>query len=231
MLKRKKIVRYCILSCLCFTAPVLHANNFQEIERIEIVSEKNLSDQVEYFKIGVWEENIDFEWKVISEREIQEYILEYSTNGNDFIELARRASTGNSIYPVVYEKNVYNKMQAADGIYRLKQVNKQGNIKYTQVKYTTLENSESKDISLTIHPNPSYKAKKTLRLEQLNDNQLQVEITDHRGYRISSTTIKKERDLTKKNSEVIKDLNLQNGVYYMKIYGPKKKIVRKFYIK
>ena len=167
-----------------------------------------------------------------SEKNIDFYIIEYSEKGRNFIELGKSKSIEESMIEQTYELNISNQFNAGDGIYRLKQVTKSGEIRFTELTYSMMDKSENrKEISVTVTPNTKYKEKNSLRLKDMKSNQMQIEVTDSRGYRIKSTIVSESKDPLAKASKYLDDIELPKGIYYLNLTSHENQITRKFFSK
>lgn len=93
---------------------------------------------------------VELSWKTAQEKDTKEFVIEHSTDNNNWSEIAKVAAGGNSSAPLSY---AYTHENPANGVnyYRLKSVDLDGSFEYFTTKSINLQN----EISIKLYPNPA----------------------------------------------------------------------------
>jgi hypothetical protein len=120
--------------------------------RFRIVFKMETPLAVTFTTVKAYQENtgIAVQWNVENELNIAQYEVEKSVDGTNFTEMAIIKATGNNNSSVAYNW-LDTKPAAGDNYYRIKSIDKNGIIKYSQVVRVAI-NKAGSDIS--IYPNP-----------------------------------------------------------------------------
>jgi hypothetical protein len=166
-----------------------------------------------YFKGQHVGNNNILSWSTATEVNNQGFEIEYSFDGKDFRELSfvnSKAVNGNSSSTLNYQ---YTDTKAAgtDVFYRLKQVDKDGHISYSNVIF--IKGGQLNTLSLSaVYPNPA-KNKLNVIVSSPASNQISLVITNLAGKRIS------QQSFSVINGGNNLDLNVSNlpaGSYFIK---------------
>ena len=98
------------------------------------------------FKAIVINKQVKLSWTVVNETDLDSYTIEYSTNGNTFINISNVPAIGISDY-----EYLSNSSSALIQYYRLKMINKDGSFIYSSV----ITISGNSNPTLTVYPNPA----------------------------------------------------------------------------
>lgn len=173
------------------------------------------------FEANCEKDGLRFSWTTASEQNADYFNIEYSSNGDDWTEIARLNAAGNSATKQHYE---WFQTEWRDGYYQLVQVDRYGH----RQAYKTLSQSCSVDVPeyFSVHPNPCHTSVRLgFRLKQaLRD--LHLNILDQHGRVCFQKTVQ----LAGGYSELDLDLPLPKGVYVIKASSatctlPSKKLV------
>jgi len=108
--------------------------------------------QLSYFRATVSGNNVKLFWQTQSESNSKHFVVEKSTDGQNFTELATIAANGNSTMSKNYSF-VDNDVKAGSYYFRLKQVDVDGRFIYSQTLEETIKGSDR----ISIYPNPASK--------------------------------------------------------------------------
>jgi len=155
------------------------------------------------------DQNTMIKWITSFEQDIENFTIEVSNDGVNFVPLATVASKGNSSSLQYYE---YLHKRPAKGItwYRLKHTDLDGNFKYSKNVAVKINNEQSKPY---VYPVP---AKDLLTINFgtiLNNCSIEIFTTDMRVIRretVNSLSMKKEINISQ----------LQSGIYFIRLSGP-----------
>jgi hypothetical protein len=153
-------------------------------------------------------------WKTSSEINTAYFILERSSNGRDFYQIANLAASGNTSTETSYSFNDIDvaNLQSADIYYRLKMVDISGAYKYSNIINITLPVAGG---AITISPNPAFNDLKVKISSPVADNVV-WQVIDNTGRVLMSDGV----TLLKGNNEILIHLNkLAAGSYYLKVTG------------
>jgi hypothetical protein len=90
-------------------------------------------------------------WKVENEQQVEQYVVERSANGNTFDEITNVKSANQSAVTYNYDDKLTG-FTAATAYYRIKQVNKNGEVSYTKILSFNLTKAATN--KLTVYPVP-----------------------------------------------------------------------------
>jgi hypothetical protein len=157
-------------------------------------------------------------WTVTSEDNVSKYILEYSTNGNDFITATEMQYDPSLNMNYVFDHQLG---EFPNIIYRLKVVDREGNLTVLGEPVIVVK---SINTSLAVFPNPN-KGIFAVNYFSARDMNTRFTLTDVFGKEVYSTEI---FSLKGDNSFVLgKDEEFVNGVYYLTYsYGEISRTVR-----
>ena len=163
--------------------------------------------------------NINVEWNVDNERNIQQYEVEKSTDGNHFAKVTVLPATANSGHSAAY--NFIDK-NAVEGInyYRIKSVDDNGKIFYTNIVKVIVASIKEEII---VYPNPVINGKINLQLNNEPDGNYGLRIFNKAGQQILE---KKIQHSSADNRETIQLSNyIAHGIYELKVTKPDGSVV------
>ncbi len=142
-------------------------------------------------------------WTTTTEINTHSFVVERSTDGRNFTDIATKAAAGNSQAARNYQ---LQDMLLADGIYyyRIRSVDVDGRSRYSEVKSIVYKNDGS---SVVVGPNPFSNFINISQLNQVN----KIELIDVAGRMILNKSVRNE---TNTRLEVGK---LPSGIYHLKI--------------
>ena len=160
-------------------------------------------------------------WEVASQLNNKEFVIEKTTDGINYTEVATLAGAGTTPFSNSYSAVDYNPY---DGVsyYRLKQTDEDGNsteFADVPVSIGTITNS-----SVSVYPNPAIT---NAVLTYTSDNSLPVTltITDLSGKTISSSTYTQVQK--GENSFIMNTTGLTQGLYLLRVSGSQKSFYQK----
>lgn len=147
-------------------------------------------------------------WATASEKNNSYFILERSTNGETFTELARKPGGGTSKNKLVYEHEDSTPLYGIS-YYRLSQVDRDGKAK----TYPPVAVQVSLPEELQIYPNPvSHEGELVLRTHGATS----LSLFDTRGVEVAAIDLPERMPVVKLQ---LRDLSLQAGVYFLRLTG------------
>jgi hypothetical protein len=112
------------------------------------VADNPLPVELAYFKGTLTDNGIKLEWKTLTEKNNDYFVVEKSNNSIDFAEYIEIQGHGNSNVPIEYQFED-NQPVIGDNYYRLKQVDFDGNYQYSQI--IGVKNNFENSIQLFYH--------------------------------------------------------------------------------
>jgi hypothetical protein len=162
----------------------------------------SLPVSLSHFDVELLNEKATLTWGTHSEENSKEFIVERSTNGNEFSSIGSVLAHGFSNQTVTYQ---FTDIELAEGVtyYRLKQIDINGNFQYSSIK--TINNSHINSL-YKIYPNPLAKGM-----------QINIELTEDASVEVYdlANVLQHQQSFTKGKS--VLDLNSNNlsaGIYY-----------------
>ena len=157
-----------------------------------------------YFSGKLQANKVVLNWEVDNEINFKEYVVERSTNANDFTAIASVVATGSKTY--TFSDNA-TFIKGRRVYYRLKKVDKDGSFTYSDVFSVHIP----LNITFSVYPNP---AKEVIQL-QINTNTntpLQIIVVDMVGKILINKAFTSNNGIVK-----ISTNNLTNGTYFVKV--------------
>ena len=166
--------------------------------------------------------NVDLKWETEVEINNKGFYLERKlSNGGwqDITFVASKATNGNSTAPIVYDFSDFNNTKGVSQ-YRLRQMDIDGKLSYSQVRAVRGEGQKSNTI---IYPNPSGDGKVTVVFEDGNS------IRDVSLMDVNGKTLKQWKGVTNNNIQID---NLNAGFYTVRIVNTEtgEQVVEKFIV-
>lgn len=155
------------------------------------------------------DQSISIQWKVENELSLDNYIVERSGNGIQFLSLAKQ----NAVNKTTYNHQDLNPL-SGDNYYRIKAVDKDGKWQYSSiVKVSDVKTSAN----LSIYPNPVVGKRISLQLNQFNKGTYQMQILTIAGQVMHNSQIEVS------TTSMIKSIALgeiPSGTYVLKLQLP-----------
>lgn len=166
--------------------------------------------------------SINLSWLTLSEINNDYFVLEASKDGETYSEIAQIDGAGNSNSPqhYSYDHHFYN---GHFQYFRIKQVDFNGAATVSQI---LVENCDEKIINLEIYPNPA-SSQITIRYPDIDNNQIQLYITDNLGAIVKSISIEKNNSTF---SSTIDIGEIANGLYHVTLESNHLKLSKKLII-
>ncbi len=149
-------------------------------------------------------------WATASEENNNYFIVEYSSDGENFFPIERIKGNGNSVEKIEYSF-IHNDVKSNETYYRLKQVDFNGTYEYSNI--ILINNNCYKEIleSIIIYPNPTYSE---INISNVNqnlqiDNEVLIHIIDVNGKVVHSDTYLFDGNIN------IDLEHLLNGIYFI----------------
>jgi hypothetical protein len=175
------------------------------------------------FTANALEDEVVLDWSTASEENNAYFLVEHSTDGQDFTPIAEVKGHGTT---TTFQQYTYKHTAPFYGAnyYRLKQVDLDGAFEYSQVVVAQIRLIEDQ---FTLFPNPGYTSDVlTLRWsEDLSKERLEVAITDALGRNIYRQQVVDgvSRETTIRCAEV----NLDAGIYFLQLSTDKQVIAHR----
>jgi len=158
--------------------------------------------------------NIVIDWKVENELNIAQYEVEKSADGKSFTKVTITKSTGNNNSSVDYNW-LDTKPFAGNNYYRIKSVDRTGDIEYSQIVIVSTGNAGS-DIS--IYPNPIVNGLMQLHLQNQSLGKYNVHLINQSGQSLFTQSI--EHQQNKETETVLLPNTISKGIYQLEIIKP-----------
>ena len=131
------------------------------------------------------ESTVEVTWKAVGETNIDKYVIERSNAGINYTEIGEMIAKGNSLTDVVYNWSDKQPL-SGNNFYRLKTVDKDGTVKFSNVKSVNFSFS-GQYLKIVLNPITN----KTIRytLGNIAAGKYRVSLYDNSGRKVFSTTI------------------------------------------
>lgn len=151
---------------------------------------------------------VKIQWETVSEKDVDRFVVERSTNGIDFITIGTEKVTANS-----YSLKSYTlddpKAKLGINYYRLKTIDLDGKIAYSKIVAVTVD-AQNTDNILTIYPNPAPIGNQ-INITGIEKSEVSVHITNTLGQVLFENAFKHEGGTFSISQQ------LAAGVYFVKI--------------
>jgi hypothetical protein len=162
-----------------------------------------------YFKGDLFDNTIRLSWKTSSENNTETFDLERSYNGIDYTSISKTTASGNMIGSTyTYDDNTYT---GTVMYYRLKQIDKSGSYKYSDV--VTIKKESALERTVVIKNNP-FREKFSIAITTPEPSKVLVNLTDVTGKLVYTKTINKLAGSVIVEPETSK---LSAGVYMIQV--------------
>jgi len=138
------------------------------------------------FEVRQNEDDIVLEWTTVMELNNEYFIVERSADGVEYEEIGKVAGAGNSVADIDYEFIDRNPLEGIS-YYRLKQVDADGRISYSEVRVIMID-TEGDKTRYAIYPNPLPQGQ-SLFLDSNNSGKVMIHIIDSNGRKIYSEKV------------------------------------------
>ncbi|NUM31134.1 MAG: T9SS type A sorting domain-containing protein [Bacteroidetes bacterium] len=170
-------------NCSTFEGTRLHSVNFYDV--VVFNNAQVLPVTLLYFKtINNDKKSVTMKWATSAEINNDFFTIEKSTNGKNWVEVARIPGAGNSSQIINYSYTDNNPLSGTS-YYRLKQTDYNGEYEYFQSKAVVLD-AKGK-LNLEVFPNPA-KENTTVKLTTLSASKIVVKVLNINGQEVLSAT-------------------------------------------
>lgn len=159
---------------------------------------------LEYFNVKAGTTNVNLNWETSWESDFEGFEIERSEDGESFSPIGTLKGNGNA---AGYSFNDNNPL-AGENYYRLKQLDKEGNVIYSRTEYVLFDLSTLK---FSVFPNPAID-KIAVSLPNRNTS-VKLVIYDLAGREIKSRQFNKQDSIEENVG------NLSSGIYILKIFS------------
>jgi hypothetical protein len=195
-------------------------NNSKATDRFMVVFRSNASLPVTLTNVKAYQQNsgITVEWNTQSESGMQQYEVEKSANGTNFVKVNTTAAKSGTT-------NSYNWFDATPFIganyYRIKAISLNGDIKYSSIVVVRLN---TKGTKVTLYPNPVKGSTIQLQLSDLEKGNYSVTLFNQLGQQVMSKTINHNGGSSNQTIEIG---NIASGVYELRLSNGQTVITQK----
>jgi autotransporter-associated beta strand protein len=195
-------------------------NNSKAADRFMVVFRSTASLPVTLTNVKAYQQNsgITVEWNTQSESGMQQYEVEKSANGTNFVKVnitAAKSGTTNS----------YNFFDATPfsgaNYYRIKAISLNGEVKYSSIVVVRLN---TKGTKVTLYPNPVKGSTIQLQLSNLEKGNYSVTLFNQLGQQVMSKTINHNGGSSNQTIEIG---TLASGVYELRLSNGQTVITQK----
>jgi len=171
---------------------------------------------VTFTSINAWQQNssIAVQWQVENQLNIKQYIVEKSTDGINFTEVATVTATGNNQSTITYNWLDASPVNGAN-YYRAYSIDNTGAVAYTQIVKVDISSGNS---SIAVYPNPVTNGTINLEMKNMPQGLYNVRFLNEIGQLIFNKTINHTEGTS---AETISyDKNISKGSYQLEIIHP-----------
>ncbi len=168
-----------------------------------IIGDPTLPITLSYFKAQLQNDKIHFDWETLNEINNSFFTIEQSSNGLDWIELAKVNGQGNSSKPTSYRYIDNYPVSSRTLYFRLKQTDFDGQFSYSEI--LLVQNPNNK---ILIYPTP---ANKYINIEGVPNQDFKL--FNSAGVNVTSSV----QNTIENGVLIIKTSRLQNGLYFLEI--------------
>ena len=159
------------------------------------------------------DENVLTGWTSLSEKNIQHYEIQRSTNGTDFITIGSKAALDNGLPSINYSFIDQNPL-TGNNFYRIKIIADNGHVNYTSVQLVIVSNIAA---GISIFPDPVTNNQFSLQMNNMPPGKYEMQIHNTLGQIILS----KEINITGTSfsHQILLPAALAKGEYFIKIWN------------
>jgi hypothetical protein len=156
--------------------------------------------------------NVSLEWNTVQEHNFSHFIIERSTDGENFSQTALVFGAGESDKKLDYSYTDKD-MKGREGIiyYRLKEVDIDGKFSYSAVRIIRL-GDEKTSITLTTFPNPVTTDLRITLPSSWQNKHLHIDL-----YNVSGQLVNAQDIANSSQTESIPVASLQKGIYFVQV--------------
>lgn len=167
---------------------------------------------------------VKIEWTVATEKDIQFYEVQRSTNGRDFETIRSVASKGNSVASVEYS-TLDNAPRNGINYYRIKGIGKDGDVTYTTIVKVNLSKSKAE---VTVAPNPVRNGDMNVQLSDLTKGTYSLKVFNNVGQVIFTSQLSTEGGSLTRSFKL--PVTARSGIYSLQLTGNDINITKKIVI-
>ena len=182
-------------------------------DRFLVIFSKGRLAEINFISLSAtWnaDKNVDLKWRVGNERDVDEYTVERSNNGQDFTAIGTKNPLGNNGSTESYDSKDMNANRNGN-YYRISAKDQ-----YGQVKYSSVVNSGMlEDGAVTIYPNPVKDGIMNIHFSNQATGTYKLQLTNKMGQVVYATTT----DITSVNQVkvITLDKKITMGTYQLSI--------------
>jgi hypothetical protein len=162
------------------------ANAASTGDRFMIVFKANSTLPVQFTNINATQKgtSVQVDWKVATEKNIKQYVVEKSTNGSNFTTIATQAANNidNSSYSAMDNSPVNG-----SNYYRILSTDNSGKQQYSNVAVVKIGGKQS---SISVYPNPVISNTMNLQLENVAKGNYTIQLVNTQGSVVMQTNLK-----------------------------------------
>lgn len=192
-------------------------------------NKRRLPIQLISFSVEARGSSVVLEWATASEENNKIFTIERSIDGKLFENVSQVAGAGNSDQIIDY-KEFDPKPLIGRSYYRLKQTDFNGQFEYSEIKTVFIVQSEEKGAEISFYPNPVRRGN-ALKIKVINpsdSNRISlIELYDMFGNKVLSQN---QVSINLEDKKVIVPLELNEGLYILRVIAGKEKIEKRIII-
>lgn len=192
-------------------------------------NKRRLPVQLIRFSVKAEKSSVVLEWATASEENNKIFTIERSIDGKLFENVAQVAGAGNSDQILDY-KEFDLKPLIGQSYYRLKQIDFNGQFEYSEIKSVFIVESAEKGAEISFYPNPVRRGN-ALKIKVNNpsdSNRISlIELYDMFGNKVLSQN---QMSINIEDKKVIVPLELNEGLYILRVIAGKEKIEKRIII-
>jgi hypothetical protein len=162
------------------------ANAASTGDRFMIVFKANSTLPVQFTNINATQKgtSVQVDWKVATEKNIKQYVVEKSTNGSNFTTIATQAANNidNSSYSAMDNSPVNG-----SNYYRILSTDNSGKQQYSNIAVVKIGGKQS---SISVYPNPVISNTMNLQLENIAKGNYTIQLVNTQGSVVMQTNLK-----------------------------------------
>jgi len=152
---------------------------------------------------------VQMQWETLSEKEVDRFVVERSTNGTDFIAIGTQKVSENSNKQKSYTLDDRNAKLGAN-YYRLKTIDLDRTVSYSKIVVVTIDDIKNINSFLNLYPNPAPKGSE-INIANIEKSEVKLQIVSTMGQVLVDSTAKHE------GGTFTIQQNLASGIYFVKI--------------
>jgi hypothetical protein len=158
-------------------------------------------------------EKVDLKWVTSEEMNVSHFVVERSTDGQNFSDAGTVFAIGNTTSNSNYNfSDNLGSLRSAVIYYRLRSVDIDGKSQYSETRIIRLDDKAENTITILTFPNPVTNELKVTIPSTWQNKRVSYEL-----FRVNGQSVKKTENLSSSQTETINVSNLQTGVYLVRV--------------